>query len=39
MFVSIDVLGVKEGILSFAQELLKYLVNPYKMFPEVCHVR
>ena len=39
MFVSIDVLGVKEMILSFAQELLQYLVNPYKMFAEVCRVR
>ena len=39
MFVSIDALGVKEMILSFAQEMSKYLVNPYEMFPEVYHVR
>ena len=39
MFVSIDLLGPKEVILSFAQYLSKYLVYPDKMMPDICHVR
>ena len=37
-FVSIDFLGLKERILSFAQKLSKNHVEPYKMFPDIFHV-
>ena len=39
MFVSIDHLGPKEVILSFAQYLSKYLGDPDKMLPDICLVR
>ena len=38
-FVSIDLLGLKEMILSFAQKLSKNHVEPYKMFPDIFLVR
>ena len=38
-FVSIDLLGPKEFILSFAQYLSKYLVDPDKLLPDICHVQ
>ena len=39
MFVSIDLLGPKELILSYAQCLAKYLMDPDKLLPDICHVR
>ena len=39
MFVSIDLLGTIEMILSFAQLSSKNIVHLYKKFPEVCHTR
>ena len=39
MFVSIDLLGPKEMILSFAQHLSKNLVDPDKLLPDIYHVR
>ena len=39
MFVSIDPLGPKEMFLSIAQSLSKRLVDPYKLFPDIFHVR
>ena len=39
MFVSINLLGPKEMILSFAQYLSKYLVDPDKFLPDICHVQ
>ena len=39
MFVSIDLLGPKEKILSFAQYLPNYHVDPFKLFPNICLVR
>ena len=39
MFGSIDLLGPKEMILSFAQSLLKSPVDPYERFFEFCHNR
>ena len=39
MFVSIDLLGPKEMILSFAQYLSKYIVDPDILLPDICHVR
>ena len=39
MIVSIDLLRLKEKILSFAQELSKYLLNPYELFSEVSHAQ
>ena len=39
MFVSVDLLGPKEMILSFAQYSAKYLVDPDKLLPDICHVR
>ena len=38
-FVSIDFLGLKERILSFAQKLSKNHVEPYKVFPDIFLVR
>ena len=38
-FVSIDLLGPKEMILSFAQYLSKYIVDPDILLPDICHVR
>ena len=38
-FVSIDLLGPKKMILSFAQKLSKYLVDTDKLLPDICHVR
>ena len=39
MFVSIDLLGPKGMILSFTHYLPKYLVDPDKLLPDICHVR
>ena len=39
MFVSIDLLGPEEMVLSTAQYLSKYLAEPYNMFRDVCHTR
>ena len=39
MFVSVDLLGPKEVILSFAQFLSKYFAGPDKLLPDKCHVR
>ena len=39
MFVSLDLLGPKEKILSSEQKLSKYFVDPYKLFPDISHVR
>ena len=39
MFVSIDLLGPKGMILSFAHYLPKYLVDPDKLLPDICPVR
>ena len=39
VFVSIDILGPKEMIWSFAQYLSKNLVNPYKLLLDIGHVR
>ena len=39
IFVSIDLFGPKEMILSFAQNLSKYLVDPDKLLPDISHVR
>ena len=39
MFVFIHLLGREEMILSLAQYLAKFLVDPYKLFPNICHVR
>ena len=38
-FVSIDLLGDKEMILSVAQYLATFLVDPDKLLPDICHVR
>ena len=38
MFVSIDLLGPEGMILSFAQQMSKNLVNPDKIFTDICHV-
>ena len=38
MFVSIDHLCPKETILSFAQWLSKFFVDPFKLIPELFHV-
>ena len=38
-FVSIDLLGLKKMILSFAQKLSKNHVEPYKMFRDIFFVR
>ena len=38
MFVSVDLLGSKQMYISFAQKMSKHLVDPYKMFPDNCHV-
>ena len=39
MFVSIDLLGPEELILLVRQQLSEYHVDPYKMFPKICHFR
>ena len=39
MFVSVDLLGPKEMVLSTAQNYSQYLVDPFKMFSDFCHVR
>ena len=39
MFVSIDLLGPRERILSFEQKSSTYLVYPYNMFHDFFHVR
>ena len=39
MFVSLDLLDPKEIILSFEQNLSKYFVDPYELFPDISHVR
>ena len=39
MFVSIDLLCPKEMVLSFAQKLLKYIVDLDILLPDICHVR
>ena len=38
-FASIDFLGPKEFILSFAKKLSKYLVDPDKLLPDICRVQ
>ena len=38
-FVSIDLFGLKEMILSFTQEMSKNLLCHYKLFPDVCRTR
>ena len=38
-FVSIDLLGPKEMILSIAHYLTKYIVDPDKLLPDICHVQ
>ena len=37
-FVSIDLLGPNEVILSFGQKTWKNLVDRYKLFPDIFHV-
>ena len=39
MFVSINLLGLKEMLLSVAQSMSKQLVDPYIVFPVFFHVR
>ena len=39
MFVSIDLLDHKEVILSIAQNLSKYHVDPDKLLSDICPVR
>ena len=39
MFDSLDLLGPKEIFLSFEQNLSKYFVDPYILFPDISHVR
>ena len=39
MFVSIDLLGPKEMILSFVQYLSKYIADPDNLLPDIRHVR
>ena len=39
MFVSIDLLSPEEMILSFARLMSKSLVDPYKLFADIFHVR
>ena len=39
MFVSIDLLGAKEKLLSIAQSMSNYLVDPYKVFFVFFHVQ
>ena len=39
MFVFIDLLVPKEMFFSCAQSLSEALVDPYKLFPDICHVR
>ena len=39
MFVSVDLLGAKYMFLSFGQEFSKHIVDPYKLFPDICYVR
>ena len=38
-FVSIVLLCPENMILSFAQFMSNYLVDPYRMLPDICHVR
>ena len=38
-FVSIDLLGPKEMILSVAHYLTKYIVDPDKLLPDIWHVQ
>ena len=38
-FVSIDLLGPKEMILSFVQYLSKYIADPDNLLPDIRHVR
>ena len=38
-FDSLDLLGPKEILLSFEQNLSKYFVDPYILFPDISHVR
>ena len=39
MFVSINLLGPKKMLLSFAQSMSKHLVDPDKLFLVIFHVR
>ena len=39
MFVSIDQLGPKEGILSIAQQFSENQMDPFKLFPDFCLVQ
>ena len=39
MFASMYLLGPKEMTQSFAHYLSKNLVDPYKLFPDICHFR
>ena len=39
MFVSINLLGPREMILSIAQNLSNYILDPDKLLPDICHVQ
>ena len=39
MFVSIDLLGPREMILSIAKNLSNYILDPDKLLPDICHVQ
>ena len=39
MFVSINLLGPKEMILSISQKLASYISDPHKLLPDICHVQ
>ena len=39
MFVSINLLGPKEMILSISQKLSSYIFDPDKLLPDICHVQ
>ena len=39
MFVSIALLGPKEMFISITKLLSKCLLDPYKLFPDISHVR
>ena len=39
MFVSINLLGPKEMIISFAQYSSNYFVDRDKSLPDICHVQ
>ena len=39
MFVSVDLLGATYMFISIAQKKSKHLASPYKLSPDICHVR